>query len=109
MVIYPMLMDKIVPAIAQGRVFDIQVSHDGNKTSKLTYDGHFVALRKAKGSNVWLLAAFEKFEDGCGKEEGKTTPTEHQSYSSHTDAELQTNLVYHLLTLGATKNTPQGA
>lgn len=45
-----------------------------------------MALRKAKGSNVWLLTAFEKFEDGRGKVDGKTTPTEHQSYSSRTDA-----------------------
>lgn len=45
-----------------------------------------MALRKAKSSNVWLLTTFEKFEDGRGKEEGKTTPTEHQSYSSRTDA-----------------------
>lgn len=81
-----MLTDKIVPAIAQGRVFDIQVSHNGNETSKLTYDGHFVALRKAKGSNAWIITAYELFEDGRGKEEGKTTPTEHQSYSSRTDA-----------------------
>ncbi|AVH82469.1 Uncharacterised protein [Moraxella catarrhalis] len=80
-----MLTHNIVETIAQGSTADAYNSSNGVKNIKITHKGYFVALRKAEGSNAWVITAFEIFEDGTGKGDGKTSPTHNQSYSARTD------------------------
>lgn len=80
-----MLTHNIVETIAQGNTADAYNSSNGVKNIKITHKGYFVALRKAEGSNAWVITAFETFEDGTGKGDGKTSPTHNQSYSARTD------------------------
>lgn len=79
-----MLTHNIVETIAQGSTADAYNSSNGVKNIKITHKGYFVALRKAEGSNAWVITAFEIFEDGTGKGDGKTSPTHNQSYSART-------------------------
>ncbi|MDO5651031.1 MAG: PLxRFG domain-containing protein [Moraxella sp.] len=81
-----MLTNDVVGVIARGSVIDEQLREDGTRVLKVKHNGYFTALRKAKGSNAWIITAFELFKDGYGKVDGKTTPTEHQSYSARTGA-----------------------
>lgn len=89
-----MLTHNIVETIAQGSTADAYNSSNGVKNIKITHKGYFVALRKAEGSNAWVITAFEIFEDGTGKGDGKTSPTHNQSYSARTDvgASNETNI-----------------
>ena len=89
-----MLTHNIVETIAQGSTADAYNSSNGVKNIKITHKGYFVALRKAEGSNAWVITAFEMFEDGTGKGYGKTSPTHNQSYSARTDvgASNETNI-----------------
>ncbi|MFY1028173.1 hypothetical protein ACE4RU_10810 [Actinobacillus seminis] len=80
-----MLTQDIVKAIAQGKIVDR--FERGNITSlKINNDKHRVILRKAKGSNAWIITAFELLEGVDSKVDGKTISTKHQSYSARIDA-----------------------
>lgn len=89
-----MLTQNIVETIAQGSTTAAYTSSNGVKNIKIIHKGYFVALRKAEGSNAWVITAFEMFEDGTGKGDGKTSPTHNQSYSARTDvgASNETNI-----------------
>ncbi|MPW63536.1 hypothetical protein C0208_01685 [Moraxella catarrhalis] len=89
-----MLTQNIVDTIAQGSTTAAYTSSNGVNNIKITHKGYFAALRKAKGSNAWVITAFEIFEDGTGKGDGKTSPTHNQSYSARTDvgASNETNI-----------------
>ncbi|WP_411350591.1 hypothetical protein [Moraxella lincolnii] len=52
---------------------------------QLRHDGYEVMMKKSTGSNAWIITAYELFEDGTGKGDGKTSPTHNQSYSARTD------------------------
>ena len=89
-----MLTNNIVEAIAKGSVTREYLSANGVNNIQVTHSGHLVALRKAKGSNAWMITAYELFEGGTGKDDGKTSPTHNQSYSVRTDvgASNETNI-----------------
>lgn len=80
-----MLTQNIVDTIAQGSTTAAYTSSNGVNNIKITHKGYFAALRKAKGSNAWVITAFEMFENkksddgqGVGFDTSKpthTTPT----------------------------------
>ncbi|MGX2956455.1 ADP-ribosyltransferase-containing protein [Ursidibacter arcticus] len=80
-----MLTDNIVETIAKGKIVD-QFERNNVQNIKMDYNGYRAALRKAKGSNSWIVTAFELFEDGNSQGDGKTIPTEQQSYTARTVA-----------------------
>ena len=80
-----MLTQDVVNTIAKGETVDSYMSSNGVRNVKLVHNKSFVALRKAKGNNGWIITAYELFEDGTGKGDGKTSPTHSQSYSARTD------------------------
>ncbi|WP_395146957.1 PLxRFG domain-containing protein [Moraxella atlantae] len=75
----------IVETIAKGETVDVKSTNDEIKI-KVDLNGNRVVLLKEKGSNSWMVTAFELSKDDSGKVHGKTTSTEHQSYSARTDA-----------------------
>lgn len=79
-----MLVTTTVETIAKGSVF-ARFEQGGATKLQLVLDNHLVNLVKNKGSNAWVITAFEIFEDGTGKGYGKTSPTHNQSYSARTD------------------------
>lgn len=79
-----MLVTTTVETIAKGSVF-ARFEQGGATKLQLVLDNHLVNLVKNKGSNAWVITAFEMFEDGTGKGYGKTSPTHNQSYSARTD------------------------
>ncbi|AHG75434.1 hypothetical protein X808_9110 [Mannheimia varigena USDA-ARS-USMARC-1296] len=80
-----MLTKNVVETIAKGKTVD--KFEKGNVTAlKIDHEKCRVSLRKSKGSNAWIITAFELFEDAGSKGDGKTTATEHQSYSARIDA-----------------------
>ncbi|MPX08003.1 putative barnase/colicin E5 family endoribonuclease [Moraxella catarrhalis] len=88
-----MLVTTTVETIAKGSVF-ARFEQGGATKLQLVLDNHLVNLVKNKGSNAWVITAFEMFEDGTGKGYGKTSPTHNQSYSARTDvgASNETNI-----------------
>lgn len=80
-----MLNNEIVNAISQGVVTD-RVEENNEIKLKLDNNGFRAVLLKEQENNAWLLTGFELSEDESGKVHSKTTPTEHQSYTSRTDA-----------------------
>lgn len=88
-----MLVTTTVETIAKGGVF-ARFEQGGATKLQLVLDNHLVNLVKNKGSNAWVITAFEMFEDGTGKGYGKTSPTHNQSYSARTDvgASNETNI-----------------
>ena len=80
-----MLTQNIVETIAKGKIVDI-FERNNVQNLKLDHKGYRAALRKAKGSNAWIVTAFELFEDGDRKGDGNTIPTKHHSYSARNDA-----------------------
>ena len=80
-----MLTQDVVNTIALGETVDSYMSSNGVRNVKLVHNKSFVALRKAKGNNGWIITAYELFEGGTGKGDGKTSPTHNQSYSARTD------------------------
>lgn len=88
-----MLVTTTVETIAKGGIF-ARFEQGGATKLQLVLDNHLVNLVKNKGSNAWVITAFEMFEDGTGKGYGKTSPTHNQSYSARTDvgASNETNI-----------------
>ncbi|WP_338578030.1 hypothetical protein [Neisseria leonii] len=61
-----MLTDNIVEAIARGTVVNRWERHDGKSVSvQIDYDGYRAGLVKNKGSNAWMVTAFELYETGA--------------------------------------------
>lgn len=87
--------NDIVDTIAKGKTVDIQQTNDEIKL-KVDLDGNRVVLLKEKGNNSWMVTAFELSKDETGKVHGKTSPTEHQSYSARTDAGALDNISINL-------------
>ena len=75
-----MLTQDVVNTIAKGSTY----LATENKV-QLRHDGYEVVMKKSTGSNAWIITAYELFEDGTGKGDGKTSPTHNQSYSARTD------------------------
>lgn len=67
-----MLTNETVETIAKGRQYDI-VERDNTIRLRIIKDGHLVSLIKNKGSNAWMLTAFEMFEGET--RENKNNPT----------------------------------
>ena len=81
-----MLTQDVVSTIALGETYKQFYSADGKNTSlKIRHKGYETNLIKRIGSNAWIITAYELFEDGTGKGDGKTSPTHNQSYSARTD------------------------
>ena len=81
-----MLTQDVVSTIALGETYKQFYSSDGKNTSlKIRHKGYETNLIKRIGSNAWIITAYELFEDGTGKGDGKTSPTHNQSYSARTD------------------------
>ena len=81
-----MLTQDVVNTIALGETYKQFYSADGKNTSlKIRHKGYETNLIKRIGSNAWIITAYELFEDGTGKGDGKTSPTHNQSYSARTD------------------------
>lgn len=80
-----MLTQSVVETVALGETIDSYTSANGVQNVKILHNRNFVAMRKDKGSNGWIITAYELFEDGTGKGDGKTSPTHNQSYSARTD------------------------
>ncbi|MDO5638639.1 MAG: hypothetical protein Q4G28_02095 [Neisseria sp.] len=70
-----MLTRDVVETIAQGR--ELSNTQVGNSTAvKLVHNRQLVGLRKSKGSNAWMVTAFEVYEDANGKGYDNTVPTD---------------------------------
>ena len=80
-----MLTQDIVEAIGEGSVSE-RYELKGHINLKIDHNGHRATLTKSKGSNAWMVTAFELYEDANSKDYGKPIPTGHQSYSARTDA-----------------------
>lgn len=61
-----MLTKNVVETIAKGKTVD--KFEKGNVTAlKIDHEKCRVSLRKSKGSNAWIITAFELFEDAGSK------------------------------------------
>ncbi|WP_338809167.1 hypothetical protein V6667_08060 [Neisseria leonii] len=61
-----MLTDNIVETVARGTVANRWERHDGKSVSvQIDYDGYRAGLVKNKGSNAWMVTAFELYETGA--------------------------------------------
>ncbi|UZA02094.1 PLxRFG domain-containing protein [Moraxella bovis] len=85
-----MFLNETVETIAKGQEYD-RFEQGGATKLKILYNKHLVTLVKSKGSNAWMLTAFEIFDDETGKGYGKTSPTHNQSYSARTDVGASNN------------------
>ena len=70
-----MLTNQIVETIAQGETV-AQTNVGNSAVLKIDYNGYRASLVKNKGSNAWLLTAFELYKGANSKGYDKTIPTD---------------------------------
>ncbi|WP_037586222.1 hypothetical protein [Stenoxybacter acetivorans] len=80
-----MLTVRIPETISKGSLYRAPITVKNSTRKEYVFNGNLVALTKAKGSNDWIVTAFDLYEDANAKGYVKNVPTDTSATTPRTD------------------------